>query len=122
VFGCAIQYMSSQRAIESQIWENVIPTVVTICILRFLLEVACEELVAIEMRVFKVGENKNSFGETSEKLPNGVEKTWFSASGVIEADGKLAKGRGGGEAPSAARRLRWACLKRIFRRDKIKKP
>jgi len=54
--------MSSQRAIESQIWENVIPTVVTICILRFLLEVACEELVAIEMRVFKVGENKNSFG------------------------------------------------------------
>jgi len=69
VFGCAIQYMSSQRAIESQIWENVIPTVVTICILRFLLEEAGREVFAVEKRVFEAGDYKNSYEETPGKLP-----------------------------------------------------
>ena len=36
------------KAIESQIWENVIPTVVTICILWFLLEAAGEEVFTLE--------------------------------------------------------------------------
>jgi hypothetical protein len=36
------------KAIESQIWENVIPTVVTICVLWFLLEAAAGEALAIE--------------------------------------------------------------------------
>ena len=41
-------YWHSQRAIESQIWENVIPTVVTICIWWFLMEAADLDIVALE--------------------------------------------------------------------------
>ncbi|MGA3181017.1 MAG: hypothetical protein ABSF38_11785 [Verrucomicrobiota bacterium] len=62
-------YWHSQRAIESQIWENVIPTVVTICILRFLLEEAGREVFAVEKRVFEAGDYKNSYEETPGKLP-----------------------------------------------------
>jgi hypothetical protein len=36
------------KAIESQIWENVIPTVVTICIWWFLMEAADLDIVALE--------------------------------------------------------------------------
>jgi len=55
--------------IESQIWEDVIPTVVTICIWWFLMEAVGAEMRAIKKRGFGIGVLKNSFGQTAEKLP-----------------------------------------------------
>jgi hypothetical protein len=48
--------------------------VATICILWFWLEVGGVEVVANEKRVFEVGDYKNSFGESVEKLPKDREK------------------------------------------------
>jgi len=54
------------KAIESQIWENVIPTVVTICMLRLLMEAAGKEIFTLEKGVFEDGDLKNSFGDAAE--------------------------------------------------------